>query len=109
MHRGSLEVGDMLSDVSAAPMEMTLLGVQGKVCRQHTAFTLYYLYTVISCRVAVKSGSVMVHTTWQQTAVYDKHSNAILYYYASLCENCHGRNDVCYDSEDNSPGVKLCC
>ena len=29
--RGSLEIGDMLSDVSAAPMEMTLLGVQGKV------------------------------------------------------------------------------
>lgn len=29
--RGSLELGDMLSDVSAAPMEMTLLGVPGKV------------------------------------------------------------------------------
>ena len=29
--RGSLEIGDMLSDVAAAPMEMTLLGIQGKV------------------------------------------------------------------------------
>ena len=28
--RGSLEIGDMLSDVSASPMEITLLGVQGK-------------------------------------------------------------------------------
>lgn len=37
MHRGSLEVGDMLSDVSAVPMEMTLLGVQGKVSKHHTA------------------------------------------------------------------------
>lgn len=32
MCRGSLEIGDMLLDVSAAPMEMTLLGTQGKVC-----------------------------------------------------------------------------
>ena len=31
MRRGSLEIGDMLLDVSAAPMEMTLLGTQGKV------------------------------------------------------------------------------
>ncbi len=36
MHRGSLEVGDMLSDVTAVPMEMTLLGVQGKVGEQQT-------------------------------------------------------------------------
>ncbi len=34
--RGSLELGDILSDVSAAPMEMTLLGVQGKVWCQYT-------------------------------------------------------------------------
>ena len=32
--RGSLEIGDMLSDVSASPMEITLLGVQGKVLSQ---------------------------------------------------------------------------
>lgn len=31
--QGSLEIGDMLSDVAAAPMEMTLLGIQGKVLR----------------------------------------------------------------------------
>ncbi len=30
MHRGSLEVGDVLSDLSANPMELSLLGVQGQ-------------------------------------------------------------------------------
>ena len=29
VHRGSLEVGDVLSDLSANPMELSLLGVQG--------------------------------------------------------------------------------
>ena len=32
--RGSLEVGDVLSDLSANPMELSLLGVQGQyLCR----------------------------------------------------------------------------
>lgn len=30
VHRGSLEVGDVLSDLSANPMELSLLGVQGQ-------------------------------------------------------------------------------
>lgn len=46
LHRGSLEVGDVLSDLSANPMELSLLGVQGECLavahskagqRQHTS------------------------------------------------------------------------
>ena len=38
--RGSLEIGDMLSDIAAAPMEMTLLGIQGKVLVCPSPFAL---------------------------------------------------------------------
>ena len=37
MRRGSLEVGDVLSDLSAQPMEITMLGVEGRslLCPVH--------------------------------------------------------------------------
>ncbi|BDA50637.1 probable Sn1-specific diacylglycerol lipase alpha at N-terminal half [Coccomyxa sp. Obi] len=53
--RGSLEIGDMLSDVTAAPMEMTLLGVQGKVHEgMMSAATFVHCNTVEALEAAAK-------------------------------------------------------
>ncbi len=47
VHRGSLEVGDVLSDLSANPMELSLLGVQGQrlsVAQRVFCISVIHLY-----------------------------------------------------------------
>jgi len=58
--RGSLEVGDVLSDLSANPMELSLLGVQGKLMLVASG-TCHTLIATISLPLMSPSIACMRH------------------------------------------------
>ncbi len=55
LRRGSLEVGDIFSDISANSLEMTLLGCSGQVCK-HSGSRHY-----AACRTRQAVQAIQVH------------------------------------------------